>query len=282
MKKALNLELPHKILIASDLGPASKALMKYAEIIKPILKPQMILLYAQHFDVPPYFTEGQISFFAKELKEAHKTARQHIARWAKDFLVDIAKIDLREEPPVEATLLGARENQADLIMLGSHGRNWVGRIWLGSVAENVLRRSDLPVLIVPPHAELHAVRKILSPVGFGETGKNALNHAALWAKAAKAKLVILHSRETDAPKMPCPWNAKELSVQCEIDEVTLEGHPAEEILKFAESENPDLIVMGSDVKKTTLGSVFSSITERVLHACRWPILIIPKTQGDPR
>ncbi len=280
MAKTLKEELPHKILIASDLGPASGALMKYAEILKPILKPEMIVLYAQHFEVPPYFTEGQISFFAKELKEAHKTARQHIAKWAKEFLVDIAKIDLREEPPVEAVLLGARENQANLIMLGSHGRSWVGRVWLGSVAENVLRRSNLPVLIVSPHAKLASVKKILSPVSFGETGKNALNHAALWAKAAKAKLVILHAREVGSPKMPCPWNAKELPVQCEIDEVSVEGNPADEILKFAEAENPDLIVMGSDVKKTTLGAVFSSITERILHATRWPTLIIPKTQGE--
>ena len=282
MAKNLNEGLPRKILIASDLGPASGALMKYAEILKPILKPEMVLLYAQHFEVPPYFTEGQISLFTKELKEAHKIARQHIAKWAKDFLLDVAKIDLREEPPVEAALLGARENRADLIMLGSHGRNWVGRIWLGSVAENVIRRSNLPVLIVPPHANLTSVKKILSPVGFGETGKNALKNAALWAKAAKAKLVILHAREAGSEKMPCPWNVKELPVQCEIDEVSIEGNPAEEILKFAESENPDLIIMGSDVKKTTLGAVFSSITERVLHAVHWPILIIPRIQGNAR
>ncbi len=277
MTKALSGELPHKILIASDLGPASGALMKYAEILKPILKPEMVLLYAQHFDVPPYFTEGQISFFAKELKEAHKTARQHITKWAKDFLVDIAKIDLREEPPVEAVLLGARENRADLIMLGSHGRKWAGRVWLGSVAENVIRRSSLPVLIVPPHSKLAAVKKILSPVGFGEIGQNALNHAAHWAKSAKAKLVILRAWEAEREKMHYPWSAKELPVQCEIDEISLEGNPAEEILKFAEAESPDLIVMGSDVKKTTLGAVFSSTTERILHATRWPILIIPKT-----
>jgi nucleotide-binding universal stress UspA family protein len=49
--------------------------------------------------------------------------------------------------PVEAIVQVAREWTADLIVIGSHGREGVGRVLLGSVAEGVARRAHCPVLI---------------------------------------------------------------------------------------------------------------------------------------
>ncbi len=47
-----------------------------------------------------------------------------------------------------------RENDADLIVMGTHGRTGVSRVLLGSVAEHVVRLAPCPVLTVgPPHLE---------------------------------------------------------------------------------------------------------------------------------
>lgn len=55
--------------------------------------------------------------------------------------------------PIAATLLAeASKWQADLIVMGTHGRRGFGRAVLGSVAENLLRVSTLPVLMVRAHA----------------------------------------------------------------------------------------------------------------------------------
>jgi nucleotide-binding universal stress UspA family protein len=55
--------------------------------------------------------------------------------------------------PIAATLLAeAAKWQADLIVMGTHGRRGFGRAVLGSVAENLLRASTLPVLMVRAHA----------------------------------------------------------------------------------------------------------------------------------
>jgi nucleotide-binding universal stress UspA family protein len=50
--------------------------------------------------------------------------------------------------PVEAVLDAARERAADLLVLGSHGRRGLQRLFLGSVAEHVVRSAPLPVLVV--------------------------------------------------------------------------------------------------------------------------------------
>jgi nucleotide-binding universal stress UspA family protein len=60
---------------------------------------------------------------------------------------------------IVATLLAqAAAWNADLIVMGTHGRRGVGRTVLGSVAENLLRATTLPVLMVRNHGEAEAPR----------------------------------------------------------------------------------------------------------------------------
>jgi len=55
---------------------------------------------------------------------------------------------VREGSPAEVILRYARENTIDLIVMGTHGRRGLNRLLLGSVAEEVVRRSEAPVLTV--------------------------------------------------------------------------------------------------------------------------------------
>ncbi len=50
--------------------------------------------------------------------------------------------------PADAILDAAREHQVDVIVVGSHERSWVARLFGGSVGKDVLRDADVPVLVV--------------------------------------------------------------------------------------------------------------------------------------
>jgi hypothetical protein len=52
--------------------------------------------------------------------------------------------------PADAILRVSSEEQADLIVMATHGRSGLSRLALGSVAEEVIRHADLPVLLVRP------------------------------------------------------------------------------------------------------------------------------------
>jgi nucleotide-binding universal stress UspA family protein len=52
--------------------------------------------------------------------------------------------------PADAILRAGSEELADLIVMASHGRNGVSRLVLGSVAEEIVRHADLPVVLVRP------------------------------------------------------------------------------------------------------------------------------------
>ena len=58
------------------------------------------------------------------------------------------KTEIVEGNPTDAILQIAKKHRGDLIVMGSHGRTGLRRLFLGSVAEAVLRSADIPVLIV--------------------------------------------------------------------------------------------------------------------------------------
>ncbi len=53
-----------------------------------------------------------------------------------------------EGDAVDEILNIAKDERVDMIAIGTHGRQGISRLFLGSVAEGVLRRSDVPVLVV--------------------------------------------------------------------------------------------------------------------------------------
>lgn len=60
---------------------------------------------------------------------------------------------LRSEPPADAIAQLATDLEADLVVVGTHGRRGARRLLLGSVAEKVVRLSPCAVLVVPPPTE---------------------------------------------------------------------------------------------------------------------------------
>ena len=88
---------------------------------------------------------------ANELRNEHRAFQQQ----AKEICgkgVD-AEAYLIQGPTVDTILEQADHLQADLLVLGSHGHGALYRALLGSVCEGVLRRTNIPVLIVPARLE---------------------------------------------------------------------------------------------------------------------------------
>jgi nucleotide-binding universal stress UspA family protein len=50
--------------------------------------------------------------------------------------------------PAEAIIAAARDNNADVIVVGSHDHGWLARLFTSSVGEKVVRKADTPVLVV--------------------------------------------------------------------------------------------------------------------------------------
>jgi nucleotide-binding universal stress UspA family protein len=73
-------------------------------------------------------------------------------------------VHLRQTDPTLAIVQLAVDVEADLVVVGTHGRGWLGHLLLGSVAEGVVHRAPCPVLVVrPPGAMADTVPRIEPP-----------------------------------------------------------------------------------------------------------------------
>jgi nucleotide-binding universal stress UspA family protein len=73
---------------------------------------------------------------------------------------------VRTGDPAHEIVAAAREWEADLIVLGTHGRQGIGRMFLGSVAETVLRHAPCAVLVIPP-LRLYSLEMDRATAGMG-------------------------------------------------------------------------------------------------------------------
>lgn len=94
----------------------------------------------------PDFTSEQVERFA----------RQEVGRLLEANRCGAAapRIELRTGEPREEILAALAEKQADLAILGTHGRSGFDRLLLGSVASEVMRLAGCNLLVVPPEASL--------------------------------------------------------------------------------------------------------------------------------
>jgi nucleotide-binding universal stress UspA family protein len=180
----------------------------------------------------------------------------------------------------------AHEVDADLIVVGTHGRSGLDRMLCGSVAESVERQSSRPVLIVRNLESSQPgtpIRLILHPTDFSASSWPALGVARALARANQAGLVLLHVEPAEVLTggsfyMPAdlgPAREALAKMQKECAEAGLEGSvqtrlsqgdPVFDILGAAQELGCDLIVMGTHgrtgLRRLLMGSVAESIIRK--------------------
>jgi universal stress protein A len=140
-----------RILVPVDFSECAQKALAYAVPFAQQFGAELILLHV----VPANYPVGEfgmidVAFMEKELRV---TAEKQIAtligqRIPKEV---VAKSQVRVGRPVSEIVQLARQEQADLIILSTHGHTGFKHVLLGSVAENVIRYASCPVLVVREH-----------------------------------------------------------------------------------------------------------------------------------
>ncbi|WP_045221475.1 universal stress protein [Desulfonatronum thioautotrophicum] len=141
-----------KVLCAVDFSPVSKKVAEYARSLAEPLGAELICLHVvpsgtvyADFGIPINSME---TFCTTMIAEGEKTlaefAEQHFS--GMPYRAKVTCGDFSEE-----ILNSAKEEQADMIIVGTHGRKGVDRLLFGSVAEKVLRQAPCPVVAVRPN-----------------------------------------------------------------------------------------------------------------------------------
>ena len=212
-----------------------------------------------------------------------------------DAETSVIEVHRRHPVSADAIVLYADEVDADLIVMGTHGRSGFDRLTLGSTAERVLRLAPCPVLTVGPEADTHATGPILVPVVFESASDAALETALALAEAEGTRLVAVHVIEPiDIPPpyglAVASFSSVELKgrvretvdrwvsayadgpVPIEVD--IREGSASVQILEAAEAHGASLIVQSSHGRRGLSRWLLGSVAEAVARRASCPTLTL--------
>lgn len=144
-----------RILVAVDGSPHAEHALRHAAELAKGLAARLRILHVIDLGLLPYGPELSIDLGA--LIEARQAAAEKTLATARASVqalgieIDTQLLDttLPTQHVAAAIVDAAAAWQADLLVLGTHGRRGVERWLLGSVAEGVARRASVPVLLVP-------------------------------------------------------------------------------------------------------------------------------------
>jgi nucleotide-binding universal stress UspA family protein len=285
------------VLVSVDFSEASRAALDYAAALSERLGASVTALYVspQHasYDQLPAFPPrapidpAQRQSLEDDLRRFVEPARREQG---------VPRVVVREGDPAEEILAQAGDSDADLIVLGTHGRRGFERWGLGSVTDRVTRRADRPVLAVPPHLGRHPTVRVLCALDLSDSSADTLEYAATFAQVMTGRLMVVHVAEGTHWYEPWPasgvdWEAIRRSVADAARESLSElvaghvpegvpvevsvtfGRPQREIERIA-GEAADLVVLGVPSTHGVDRLFFGSTAQHVLRAGVCPVLLM--------
>jgi nucleotide-binding universal stress UspA family protein len=203
----------------------------------------------------------------------------------------------------------ALTTKADLIVMGTHGHRGFTRLIVGSVTESVLREAPCPVLTVPPHeraatSQSVTFKRILCPTDFSPSALQAVGFAIDLARQADGRVTLLGVLEwlaEEEPRSLAHFNVPEfrdlmarntddqlralvvdeLRAGSPIDTQVVFGRAHRQILRVAEEQSADLIVMGAQGRGGVSLALFGSTTQQVVRGATCPVLTVRGPRGTP-
>jgi nucleotide-binding universal stress UspA family protein len=212
-------------------------------------------------------------------------------------------IHVREGVSAYEEILAAVEDlDADLLVMGTHGRSGFRRLFLGSVTEKVVRTAPCPTLVVPPRTDPAAsgapaqFRRVLCAVDLSVSSLAALERALEIGQQEAAHVLVLCAAEMPLapPELPPGMDLSEMAsraadearrrldalipagarASCTVETPIVCGRAYHEILRVAVERQADLIVMGVHGRGAMDLMVFGSTTHHVLRAAPCPVLVV--------
>ena len=278
-----------KMLVCTDLSPASDALIQCVGDLKALGMEEAILTHVVYVANTPGLEEMLAEEARPVLDRQKKTLEDQGIAVTMEIMFGLPAHSLDE---------AAEKHDVSAILIGSHGKGILHSATLGSVTEKLLHLTRRPLLMARI-AILEGERchlacgklfsNILYPSDFSETAERALDYLAKIATETRSPVTLLHVYDEknldDEGRQRLEGGARFLAEAKKnrlqsrgISEVTAElafGDPAQEIIDRSTKGDFSLIVMGSQRKGLVREVFLGSVSNKVIRNAGLPVLLIP-------
>jgi nucleotide-binding universal stress UspA family protein len=274
----------NRILAPTDFSDCATGAVEYAKVLARRFGAGITLLHATspRATFEPLPLTGMS--FAEPFADEETRAASALAAYRAGLLADFPESDgvLVMGSPAEAIVASSRSVGADIIVMGTHGREGLRRAFLGSVAESVIQQSDRPVLTVRPIEDRPrpaGIARILCPVNYSPVASRAYQHALFLASAFDAELTVLYLEEQGVDhsgemKRLREW-VGDVPLTMRASLLVDHGEAAVQVNNYALWHRTDLIVMGVQHKRRDTVTVIGTTTATLTRHAPCPVLTVP-------
>ncbi len=280
-----------RILAATDFSTRSNRALRQAGLLAQPGNAQIHIVHVVDDDQPE-------DLVRMEKREAERVLSEQV-----DLIPELRSTRPRAMvvagDPFDGILRAAAEIQPDLIVMGSHRKQLLLDIFIGTTIERVIRRGSFPVLMVNHEAQ-RKYENVVAPVDMSDTSANALRVALSTGLIGDKGATLLHAFMPVAKGKMFVAGSDQASIDSHVASerrrameeletflaandlkrtrwsLRVEDRAPMEIISRAVSEmRPDLLVMGTHGRAAILKALIGSVTEAALRSLNVDILAVP-------
>ena len=282
-----------KILFATDFSPISDAALPFAVAIARRFESRIQAVHVLAMvELQPMFNAGPTvveSAFTRAEQEMGKLLRS-------DCFEDVphdgmVRSGLEVWAEIEAII---EAEKTDLVVLGTHGREGLKQIVMGSIAETIFRTAPCSVLVVgpkvPKKATLPVFRDLLFATDLSPASLRALPFVQAFAEENHADVIVLHvsqekTRDKKEQAMAASslgkWMRELIPPRPGVEYEVRFGSPAEHILEAAEERRCDLIMLGAHHASNFATHMPGAVAHRIVSEATCPVLTVHWQESAP-
>jgi len=280
-----------KILWSTDFSDEAQEALLYAGAFAKAFNAKIVALHVVP-DISPALYDAALVVKGELAKRVAYVKRETQKKF--DSLKKAKNLEfktlIKEGNPAKKIIETAEEEKADLIVLGRRGLSAIEKLFIGSVANQVLRNSSIPLLLTKKKSGKPRFKKILVPTDFSAQEEAEREFAWKLAKGFDSDLTLLHVLELhdyeftsraldemfDAVMKRLKQREKQEKEDISVSEDVYRAiNAAVGIVDYADTHKIDMIVISTCVQSKLERFFLGSTTEKVISYTHIPVFAIP-------
>lgn len=298
--------MSRRILVPIDGSPFSERALTLAVPLAQQHDASLVLMLAN--PLPPR-VESSPASPVRDLS-GERDVREHLRAQLERVARRVATRDgvttatqFREGPVLDEIEGAIADVAASMVVMATHGRGGVSRLWLGSVTDALLRRSSVPVLVTRTARKWTLTTatepffpRVLVAVDGSALSEEALERAIDLLGESTGEFVLARVEDAPIAAVSSTWISEAtvrvregylepLAERFRTPERTIRTHaivhhdPARAILDLAKEEHAFAIALATHGRTGVRRAVIGSVADKVIRGSSVPVLVCPPASG---
>ncbi len=276
-----------RIAVPTDYSETANVALEYAVDLAKTFNAEVDLIHVQE--------EGAYAgIFAPSEKtdyvlrdQAQVKLQEEANRLEKEHGIHVSQQVLRGRI-YDQIIEGARNVEADIIVMGTHGVAGWAEFFVGSNAFRVVTQAPCPVLSVQVHAKQKGFKHIILPLDRTPESRQKVRFAATLAKkyGSTIHLGIMLLEDTEEIRYEFAKKEKQITDYLTREGITYEVNTlfgdnlATMTMNYAESKRGDLVVIMTEQEYNLTGFFLGPFAQQVVNHCKVPVMSIAPEEGE--